>query len=139
MTANRELNRLYGERKFGEVERLLREDPALLPETGHFFGEGDSDSVTALLQVVGRVGFDYPDDALPLAATIIGLMDDADPFVRMDAAQAFATLFAQNRGCAIKGMPALHGRRSSEGARRDRAVASGLPPEVGRRIPISLR
>lgn len=109
MTAIKELKMFYAERRFGEVEGLLRQEHALLPETKVLFGEGDSDSVTALLQVVGRVGFDYPDEALPLADTIISLMDDTDPFVRMDAAQAFATLFAQNRECAVKGMPTLHG------------------------------
>jgi len=109
MKVNEELRTLYAGRKLGEVEQLLRRDPSLLEETKVLFAEGDADSITALLQVVGRVGFDYPEEALPLADTVIGLMGSEDPFVRMDAAQAFATLFAQNRSCAEKVMPSLHG------------------------------
>jgi HEAT repeat protein len=108
MTVNEDLAILYGEKKLGEVEQMLRREPSLLRETEGLFAEGDTDSVSALLQVVSRVGFDYPDQAGPLAQVVVGLMESDDPFVRMDAAQAFATLFAQDRSCAVMGIPVLH-------------------------------
>jgi HEAT repeat protein len=127
MKPSEELQALYARRKLGEVEALLRREPSLLKETLALFSEGDGDAVTALLQVVGRVGFDYPDEALPLSEGIVALMGDDDPFVRMDAAQAFATLFAQNRSCAVKGMPVLHGLLDDESSlvRGDAAQAIG--------------
>lgn len=98
------LKRLFQEKKLGELERFLREEPALLAGVGELLGSGDEDSVSSLLHVLGRVGFDYPDKVRPVADIVLELMESTDPFVRSDAAQVFATLFAQDRACAVKGL-----------------------------------
>ena len=122
-----ELKRLHDERKFGRIEELLRSDPSLMPEAALLFEDIDAEAATALLQVLGRVGFDYPDKARPLFDTIHALMESSDPFIRMDAAQAFATLFAQDRECAAGGMPTLVKLLDDENAlvRGDAAGAIG--------------
>jgi HEAT repeat protein len=124
---NVELKKLYGERKFGRIEEFLRGNPSLMPETALLFDDSDAEAATALLQVLSRVGFDYPDNALPLFETVHALMENPDPFIRMDAAQAFATLFAQNRECASRGMPTLMKLLDDENAlvRGDAAGAIG--------------
>lgn len=122
-----ELKSLHDQRKFGKIEELLRNDPSLIAEAAGLLEKSDAEGITALLQVLSRVGFDYPDNALPLFETVHALMESSDPFVRMDAAQAFATLFSQNRDCAARGMPTLVRLLEDENAlvRGDAAGAIG--------------
>lgn len=122
-----ELVKLFGTCQYGKVEELLRSEPALIADAAPLLQQCGADAATALLQVLGRVGFDYPDDALPLFDSVFSLLANEDPFIRSDAAQAFATLFAQNRECAEKGMPLLRDLLDDDNAlvRGDAAGAIG--------------
>ncbi len=101
------IRQCWEEGRFGKIEELLREDPSLMGEAAGLLAKSDSDAISALLQVAGRVGFDFPEEARVLCGTIVTLMGSGDPFVRMDAAQAFATLCSQERANAEEGLPLI--------------------------------
>ena len=83
-----DIKTLAQEKKFGEIEKAVYEDRSLIGELVGLLGEKDNDVRSGVLNLLSRVGFDYPNDTRPHLGTLIALLDDEDMFVKIDAANA---------------------------------------------------
>jgi hypothetical protein len=93
--------------RFGEIERLLHANPGRIPEVTGLLLSPVHDAVCSLLQVVGRVGFDFPQEVFPVLPAIAALLDHDDAYVRADAAYAFGTAVFTHREPAAAAVPRL--------------------------------
>jgi len=60
-----EIENLLKERRFGVISRMLYEDPELVNELMGFLDTTDSETQVGILSMLGRHGFDHPEQVYP--------------------------------------------------------------------------
>src|SRR5512145_1885439 len=89
---NPDIKTLAFAKKFGEIETAVYADRSLIGELVSLLGEKNGDVRSGVLNLLSRVGFDYPNDTRPHLPVLIALLDDPDMFVKIDAANAVGNL-----------------------------------------------
>ena len=102
-----DIKALAREKKFGEMETAVYADRSLVGQLVELLGEKDGDVRTGVLNVLSRVGFDYPKDTRPYIDRLIALMDEADPFLKIDAANAVGNLAYRYEDASSRAVPKL--------------------------------
>ena len=95
------------EKKFGDIEKAVYEDRSLISELIALLAEKNGDMRSGALNLLSRVGFDYPNDTRPHLPTLIALLDDPDMFIKIDAANAVGNLGFSFKDSATKAAPKL--------------------------------
>ena len=102
-----DLKALAEAKKFGDIETAVYADRALIGDLVGLLGEKNGDVRSGVLNLLSRVGFDYPNDTRPHLPTLIALLDDPDMFVKIDAANAVGNLGFNFKDSAAKAAPKL--------------------------------
>src|SRR5574341_207705 len=89
---NPDIKALAEAKKFGEIETAVYADRKLIGELVALLGEKNGDVRTGVLNLLSRVGFDYPEDVRPFLDRVIALLDEEDMFAKVDAATAVGNL-----------------------------------------------
>src|SRR3989304_1503525 len=92
-----DLKALAEAKKFGEIETAVYADRKLIGELVALLGEKNGDVRTGVLNLLSRVGFDYPDEVRPFLDRVIALLDEEDMFAKVDAATAVGNLTSRFR------------------------------------------
>ena len=96
-------------KKFGEIETAVYADRSLIGDLVALLGEKNGDVRSGVLNLLSRVGFDYPNDTRPHLPTLIALLDDPDMFIKIDAANAVGNLGFSFKDSAAKAAPEAQG------------------------------
>ena len=102
-----EIKTLAQEKKFGEIEAAVYKDHALIGDLVALLGEKNGDVRSGVLNLLSRVGFDFPNDTRPHLPTLISMLDDPDMFIKIDAANAVGNLGFSFKDSAEQAAPKL--------------------------------
>ena len=95
------------EKKFGDIETAVYEDRSLIGDLVALLAEKNGDVRSGALNLLSRVGFDYPNDTRPHLPILIALLDDPDMFIKIDAANAVGNLGFSFKDSAAQAAPKL--------------------------------
>ena len=73
------------EKKFGDIETAIYADQSLIGDLVALLAEKNGDVRSGVLNLLSRIGFDYPNDTRQHLPTLIALLDDPDMFIKIDA------------------------------------------------------
>ena len=94
-------------KNFGDIETAIYADRTLIGDLVALLAEKDGDVRSGVLNLLSRVGFDFPNDTRPHLPTLIALLDDPDMFIKIDAANAVGNLGFSFKDAAAKAAPKL--------------------------------
>ena len=102
-----DIKALAHEKKFGDIETAIYADRKLIGELVALLAEKNGDVRSGVLNLLSRVGFDFPNDTRPHLPTLIALLDDPDMFIKIDAANAVGNLGFSFKDSATLASPKL--------------------------------
>ena len=102
------------EKKFGEIETAIYTDRSLIGDLVALLAEKNGDVRSGALNLLSRVGFDYPNDTRTHLPTLIALLDDPDMFIKIDAANAVGNLGFSFKDAAAKAVSAAKEHASAK-------------------------
>ena len=132
-----DIKTLAQQRKFGEIENAVYEDRSLIGPLVELLSEKNGDVRSGVLNLLSRVGFDFPNDTRPHLGKLIALLDDPDMFVKIDAANAVGNLGFNFKDSASQAAPRLKSlldheqslvRQEAESCQREEKHGSAPPP-----------
>src|SRR5512142_3481081 len=94
-------------KKFGGIEAAVYADRSLIGDLVSLLGEKDGEIRSGVLNLLSRVGFDFPNDTRPHLPKLIALLDDPDMFIKIDAANAVGNLGFSFKDSAAQAAPTL--------------------------------
>ena len=122
-----DIKALAFEKKFGDIETAVYADRSLIGGLVALLAEKNGDVRSGVLNLLSRVGFDYPKETRPHLPVLIALLDDPDMFVKIDAANAVGNLGFSFKDAAAAASPKLKALLNHEQSlvRQEAAYAMG--------------